>query len=68
MAPIMALTEDADTLEAAFLAEVQRSQSLFLAEPHTEATKRNFEDALEMFRDLVLDRKVSIILSAPVGL
>jgi hypothetical protein len=64
----MALPEDADTLEAALLAEVQRSKRLFLAEPRTEATKRNFEDALEMFSDLVLDRRVSIILSAPVGL
>jgi hypothetical protein len=62
----MARTEDDNTLEAVFLAEVQRSQRLFLAEPQTEVAKRNFKDALAMFSDLVLNRRVKIILSAPV--
>jgi hypothetical protein len=57
----MELSEDDETLEGAFLAELLRSQRLFLAEPNTEVARSNFSNALEMFSNLILNGRITVV-------
>jgi hypothetical protein len=61
MAPIMELREDDERLECAFLDEVLRSQRIFLAEPNMEVATRNFRKALEMFSELILNGRITVV-------
>jgi hypothetical protein len=57
----MELMEDDERLEGAFLAEVLRSHRLFLAEPNMEVARRDFRNALEMFSDLILNGRITVV-------
>jgi hypothetical protein len=57
----MELSEDDETLESAFLAEVLRSQRLFLAEPNMEMARSDFRNALEMFSNLILNGRITVV-------